>query len=80
MSVGRPATLRPKLLAQGLKLPLAVGGSEHWRKRAEEARRLAEQIADADAKEAMLEVAKSYERIAARAEAMAAASNEELGP
>jgi hypothetical protein len=41
---------------------------EHWRKRAEEARALAEVIQDCPAKEAMLDVAAQYERQAALAE------------
>ena len=41
--------------------------SEHWRKRAEEARALAEVIQDRPAKEAMLDIAAQYERQAALA-------------
>ncbi len=40
---------------------------EHWRKRAEEARALAEIIQDRSAKEAMLDIAAQYERQAALA-------------
>jgi hypothetical protein len=40
---------------------------EHWRKRAEEARALAEVIQDHPAKEAMLDIAAQYERQAALA-------------
>lgn len=41
----------------------------HWRRRAEESRRLAEEVDDPAAKEMLLEVAKSYEQLAALAEA-----------
>ncbi len=41
--------------------------SEHWRKRAEEPRALAEVIQDRPAKEAMLDIAAQYERQAALA-------------
>jgi hypothetical protein len=37
----------------------------HWRRRAEEARREAEQIGDPSTKNALLEIAAAYERVAA---------------
>jgi hypothetical protein len=45
-----------------------INDPEHWRQRAEEARRLAEQINDPAAKETMLRVAADYDRLATRAE------------
>lgn len=48
-------------------MPLALGDPEHWRQRAEEARRQAEEIKDPGAKRAMLGIAESYELIAQRA-------------
>lgn len=44
---------------------------EHWRKRAEEARIVAEQMTDPDAKEAMMNVAASYDRLARVAQKVA---------
>lgn len=41
----------------------------HWRQRAEEARRIAEQLDEATAKKTMLEIAASYDQLAALAEA-----------
>ena len=41
---------------------------EHWRARAEEMRRLAEDINDAATKEMMLRIARDYETLAVRAE------------
>jgi hypothetical protein len=41
---------------------------QHWRRRAAEARAMADHIVDPEAKRAMLDIATSYERIAARAE------------
>ena len=41
---------------------------EYWRKRAEEARVVAESIRDAKSRETMLGVAEDYERMAMRAE------------
>jgi hypothetical protein len=43
--------------------------ASHWRERAEEARTLAEQMEDADARRTMLDIANSYDNLAARAEA-----------
>jgi aromatic ring-opening dioxygenase catalytic subunit (LigB family) len=42
--------------------------AQHWRDRAEEARRLAEQMNDDVSKEMMYRIAEDYERLAARAE------------
>jgi hypothetical protein len=43
---------------------LPINGSAYWRERAEETRRIAEQLADAVARETMLEVANSYDNLA----------------
>ena len=45
---------------------------EHWRRRAEESRRVAEQLDDPVAKQTMLDIASSYEQLASLAEARAA--------
>jgi hypothetical protein len=50
----------------------AFGTSEHWLHRAAEARKMAADIEDGEAKRAMLAIAENYERIAKRAEARAA--------
>lgn len=52
----------------GLVMPLKFGTPEHWRKRAEEARNMAQQIEDPAAKREMLEISANYEKIAALAE------------
>jgi hypothetical protein len=49
-------------------MPNAFGSPEHWRHRAAEARAMAEQIIDEQARKAMLDVAESYEKVAQRAE------------
>jgi hypothetical protein len=41
---------------------------EHWRSRAEEARSVAEQLDDDQARQSMLRIAEEYERLALRAE------------
>lgn len=46
-----------------------VGTPEHWSARAEEARAMAANIVDPTARQAMLDIALSYEKIAKRAEA-----------
>jgi len=46
----------------------------HWRARAEEARRLASQMADTKAGEAMLDIADRYDKIAKHTEERAAAT------
>lgn len=45
---------------------------QHWRERAREARAIAEQVNEPDAKRMMLEIAQTYEQLAERAEARAA--------
>jgi hypothetical protein len=46
-------------------------GADHWRKRAEEARAIADQMMDAMARRAMMRIATDYDKIADRAEARA---------
>ena len=46
-----------------------INDPEHWYLRAEEARSIAEEMTDAQARQAMLQVADSYERLGKRAEA-----------
>ena len=41
----------------------------YWRERAEEARRIADELADGVAKKTMLEIARSYDNLTAIAEA-----------
>jgi hypothetical protein len=41
-----------------------INDPAYWRERAEEARRIAEQLADAVAKQTMLEIARSYDNLA----------------
>jgi DNA-binding ferritin-like protein len=58
----RTSATEPKLLASFINDP------EHWRARAEEMRRLAEEMKDAATKEMMLRNARDYENLAVRAE------------
>src|SRR5215467_1390516 len=44
---------------------LPIEDPQYWRERAEEARRIAEQLADAVAKQTMLDIARSYDNLAA---------------
>ena len=48
-----------------------INDPEHWQLRAEEARAIAEEMTDPEARRQMLQVADSYEEIARRAEARA---------
>jgi hypothetical protein len=43
---------------------LPINDPAYWRERAEEARRIAEQLADAVAKDMMLDIARSYDNLA----------------
>jgi hypothetical protein len=52
-----------------LSLPPIVFDAKHWRARAEEARAMADHIIDADARQAMQQVAAGYDRLAERAQA-----------
>jgi len=45
-----------------------INDSSHWRERAQQMRALAEAATDAAAKEAMLRVAREYDRLAERAD------------
>jgi hypothetical protein len=45
-----------------------INDPSHWRDRAEEARRIAEDISDAEAKRMMLGIADGYDRLAQHAE------------
>jgi hypothetical protein len=51
--------------------PSYVDEPDHWRKRAEEARNMAEKIDGSQAKDEMLQIAEHYERLAKRAQARA---------
>jgi hypothetical protein len=48
-----------------------LNSAAYWRKRAEEARRLADQLIDPVAKQTVMEIAQSYEQLAIMAEARA---------
>ena len=50
-------------------MPTIYGTAEHWLERARDAREMAAQITDAEAKQAMLDIAEGYEQVAKRAEA-----------
>jgi hypothetical protein len=55
-------------LRQNAMVPTVINDAKHWRDRAQEARLLAAQIANAVFKEAMLRIATDYDRLAQRAE------------
>jgi molecular chaperone GrpE (heat shock protein) len=46
----------------------SINNPEHWRKRAEEMRLLANQMKDEDSKQAVLRIAAEYDHLAQRAE------------
>jgi hypothetical protein len=51
-----------------MKTPSLRDDPAHWRRRAEEARRIADQLDDPVAKETMRDIARSYEQLATLAE------------
>ena len=55
------------ICVRGVGVPSLHNDPEHWRKRAKEARALAEKMTDAVSKKAMMEVAEKYDEVAARA-------------
>ena len=52
-----------------MKVPSIRDDPEHWRRRAEEAQRIADQLDDPVAKKTMRDIARSYEQLALLAEA-----------
>jgi len=54
-----------------------INDPKHWRDRAEEARTVADELTDPDAKRRMLRIAADYEELAKRAERRLAAKNRE---
>jgi hypothetical protein len=52
-----------------MQMPSIIDDPTHWRRRAEEARSVAVQLDDPIAKKTMLDIALSYEQLAALAEA-----------
>jgi hypothetical protein len=55
------------ICVRGVGVPSLYNDPEHWRRRATEARAVAEKMTDAVGKKAMMEVAENYDRVAARA-------------
>jgi hypothetical protein len=53
---------------EGGVVPVPIHDPEHWRKRAEDMRTLADQMNDKDSKQMMLGIAEDYEKLAKRAE------------
>jgi len=51
-----------------MKTPSIRDDPEHWRRRAKEAQRIADQLDDPVAKETMRDIARSYEHLATLAE------------
>lgn len=51
-----------------MKAPSIRDDPEHWRRRAEEAQRIADKLDDPVAKETMRDIARSYEQLATLAE------------
>lgn len=50
-------------------MPSRLDSADHWRRLAEEARAVAAQLTNQDARQVMLNIADAYERLAAHAEA-----------
>ena len=50
-------------------MPIIYGTAEHWLERAREAREMALKMQDGQARQAMLNIAEGYEKVAKRAEA-----------
>jgi hypothetical protein len=67
MMDGRQQGRNPQMSTPGLKNAL-LNDPEHWRQRAEEARAIADGIADPEAKRTMLRIAEGYDHLAERAE------------
>ena len=71
-TVSTTSELEPRVLAQSsfsMQTLSIIDDSTHWRRRAEEAHRVADQLDDPIAKRTMSDIARSYEQLAALAEA-----------
>lgn len=48
-------------------MPSLLNNAKHWMQRAQETRRLADSVEDAEAKRTLIKIAEEYERLAQRA-------------
>jgi hypothetical protein len=56
-------------------MPVFINDPDHWRERAEGARKFADQMTDDAAKQAMVRIAEDYEKLAERAAVRVGAAN-----
>ena len=54
IAVGTPSSLK---CSPHMKAPIAINDPAHWRQRADESRRMAQQLTDADARQALQDIA-----------------------
>ena len=60
-------------------MPPNINDPAYWRERAREARRIADELADAVAKQTMIEIALSYDNLAVLAEAGTVPKRSDVG-
>jgi hypothetical protein len=73
MDAPMPGVIEESRSGAGQRVSAILKDAAHWKERAEDARRVAAQLAEPEDRARMLEIAENYERLAVRAQVRAEA-------